>query len=156
MVFLADARESLIEQDLRLLGFILDAGKSLLIGVNKWDGLTADQRERVTKDLDRRLRFVNFAKRINISALHGTGVGHIFTAVIKAHESAMKRFTMLHLNKILQQALSEHQPPLIKGRRIKLRYAHLGGHNPPIVVIHGNQVSSLPAAYKRLMKYVKK
>ena len=151
VVFLVDARESLSEQDLRLLGFVLDAGKSLLIGVNKWDGLTADQRERVTKDLDRRLRFVNFAKRINISALHGTGVGHVFTAVIKAHESAMKRFTTPHLNKILQQAVSEHQPPMVKGRRIKLRYAHLGGHNPPIVVIHGNQVASLPAAYKRFL-----
>ena len=157
VVFVIDARENIAEQDLRLLGLILDAGKALVIAVNKWDGLENDVKERVKSELDRRLSFIDFAKIVFISALHGTGVGDVFDAVNKAYASAMRELPTSFLNRLLSEAIEKHEPPLVRGRRIKLRYAHAGGHNPPCIVIHGNQVDDLPSAYKRyLAKYFRK
>ncbi|CAM2851637.1 ribosome biogenesis GTPase Der [Vibrio rarus] len=157
VLLVIDARENISDQDLSLLGFALNAGRSIVIAVNKWDGLDNDVRERVKKELDRRLGFVDFARIHFISALHGTGVGNLFESVQEAYKSATTRVGTSVLTRIMKMATDDHQPPLVRGRRVKLKYAHAGGYNPPIVVIHGNQVNELPASYKRfLMNYYRR
>ncbi|GAB6261657.1 ribosome biogenesis GTPase Der [Photobacterium sp. CCB-ST2H9] len=157
VLLVIDARENISDQDLSLLGFALNAGRSLVIAVNKWDGLDNEVKERVKSELDRRLGFVDFARIHFISALHGTGVGHLYESVQEAYQSATKRISTSLLTRIMQMAQDDHQPPMIRGRRVKLKYAHAGGYNPPIVVIHGNQVNDLPGSYKRyLMNYYRK
>ncbi|QYJ88810.1 MULTISPECIES: ribosome biogenesis GTPase Der [Shewanella] len=151
VLLVVDAREGIAEQDLGLLGFALNAGRALVIAVNKWDGIDQDVKERVKSELDRRLGFIDFARIHFISALHGTGVGHLFESVEEAYESATRRVSTSMLTRIMQMAQDDHQPPLVNGRRVKLKYAHAGGYNPPIVVIHGNQVKKLPDSYKRFM-----
>lgn len=146
-----DAREGISDQDLSLLGFILNAGRSLVIVVNKWDGLSQDVKDQIKSELDRRLDFIDFARIHFISALHGSGVGNLFDSVQEAYACATKKFSTSMLTRILQMATDEHQPPLASGRRIKLKYAHPGGHNPPIIVIHGNQLDKLADSYKRYL-----
>ena len=122
-----------------------------MIVVNKWDGLDTDVKDRVKSELDRRLDFIDFARVHFISALHGSGVGNLFDSVKEAYECATQKMTTSMLTRILQIAVDEHQPPMIGGRRVKLKYAHPGGYNPPIIVIHGNQVDKLPDSYKRYL-----
>lgn len=153
IVFLLDAQEGVTDQDLHLLGFILECGKALVIAYNKWDGLSMDERDHARSTLDRRLNFISFARIHFISALHGTGVGNIFDSVDEAFASAYKKLSTPQLTKILEDALIQHSPPLVRGRRIKLRYAHAGGHNPPTIIIHGNQLESLPDHYKRYLAH---
>jgi len=157
VMLIIDARENISDQDLSLLGFALNAGRSIVIAVNKWDGLDTDVKEHVKKELDRRLGFVDFARIHFISALHGTGVGHLFESVQEAYKSATTRVGTSVLTRVMKMATDDHQPPLVRGRRVKLKYAHAGGYNPPIVVIHGNQVKELPDSYKRyLMNYYRR
>jgi len=151
VVFVVDAHEELADQDLHLLGYILDAGRALVIAINKWDGLPADKKAWMEKELDRRLGFVRYARIHFISALHGTGVGNLFTSIDEAYRSATRKLSTHKLTEILERAIDAHQPPAVIGRRIKLRYAHAGGSNPPIIVIHGNQTDSLPASYHRYL-----
>ncbi|QYJ85101.1 ribosome biogenesis GTPase Der [Shewanella mesophila] len=151
VLLIVDAREGIAEQDLGLLGFALNAGRALVIAVNKWDGIDQEIKDRVKSELDRRLGFIDFARIHFISALHGTGVGHLFESVQEAYESATRRVSTSMLTRIMQMAQDDHQPPLVNGRRVKLKYAHAGGYNPPIVVVHGNQVKKLPDSYKRFM-----
>ncbi|WP_233140588.1 ribosome biogenesis GTPase Der [Aggregatibacter actinomycetemcomitans] len=151
VVLVIDARENISDQDLSLLGFILNAGRSLVIVVNKWDGLDTEVKNRVKSELDRRLDFIDFARVHFISALHGSGVGNLFDSIKEAYECATQKMTTSMLTRILQIATEEHQPPMISGRRVKLKYAHPGGYNPPIIVIHGNQVDKLPDSYKRYL-----
>lgn len=146
-----DAREGISDQDLSLLGFILNAGRSLVIVVNKWDGLDQEIKDRVKSELDRRLDFIDFARVHFISALHGSGVGNLFDSVREAYACATQKMTTSMLTRILQMATDEHQPPMMSGRRIKLKYAHPGGYNPPIIVVHGNQIERLPDSYKRYL-----
>ncbi|AWX15526.1 ribosome biogenesis GTPase Der [Mergibacter septicus] len=146
-----DAREGISDQDLSLLGFILNAGRSLVIVVNKWDGLTQEIKDNIKSELDRRLDFIDFARVHFISALHGSGVGNLFDSVEEAYACATQKYSTSMLTRILQMATEEHQPPMMGGRRIKLKYAHPGGHNPPIIVIHGNQIDRLPDSYKRYL-----
>ena len=146
-----DAREGISDQDLSLLGFILNAGRSLVIVVNKWDGLDQDIKDRVKSELDRRLDFIDFARVHFISALHGSGVGNLFESVREAYACATQKMTTSLLTRILQMATDEHQPPMVGGRRIKLKYAHPGGYNPPIIVVHGNQMDKLTDSYKRYL-----
>ena len=146
-----DAREGISDQDLSLLGFILNAGRSLVIVVNKWDGLSQDIKDQVKSELDRRLDFIDFARVHFISALHGSGVGNLFDSVKEAYACATQKTSTSMLTRILRMATDEHQPPLVNGRRVKLKYAHPGGYNPPIIVIHGNQVDKLPDSYKRYL-----
>ncbi|REL34591.1 ribosome biogenesis GTPase Der [Thalassotalea euphylliae] len=156
-LLIIDAREGITDQDLSLLGFILEAGRSLVLAVNKWDGIDQEVKDNIHKELDRRLGFIDFARVHFISALHGTGVGHLFESVEEAFVSATKRISTSMVTKILDMAVFDHQPPMHNGRRIKLKYAHAGGYNPPIVVIHGNQTKHLPPSYKRyLMNYYRK
>ncbi|URL06300.1 ribosome biogenesis GTPase Der [Avibacterium sp. 21-595] len=146
-----DAREGISDQDLSLLGFILNAGRSLVIVVNKWDGLDQEVKDRVKSELDRRLDFIDFARVHFISALHGSGVGNLFDSIKEAYACATQKMTTSMLTRILQMATDEHQPPMMSGRRIKLKYAHPGGYNPPIIVVHGNQIDRLPDSYKRYL-----
>jgi len=156
-LLIIDAQEGITDQDLSLLGFILEAGRSLVLAVNKWDGLDEHVKDRIKIELDRRLGFIDFARIHFISALHGTGVGHLYESVEEAFVSATKRISTSMVTKILDMAVFDHQPPMYHGRRIKLKYAHAGGYNPPIVVIHGNQAKKLPVSYKRyLMNYYRK
>lgn len=152
VIFIIDAITGVSEQDLNLLGFVLESGKSIVIAINKWDGLTVSHREEIKRELDRRLQFLDFAKIRFISALHGTGVGDLFNDVKKAYDSAMKAMPTPLLTRLLERAVKQHQPPITHGHRIKLRYAHAGGHNPPIIVIHGNQTKSLPESYIRYLQ----
>ena len=156
-LLIIDAREGITDQDLSLLGFILEAGRSLVLAVNKWDGLDDHVKERIKTELDRRLGFIDFARIHFISALHGTGVGHLYESVEEAFISATKRISTSMVTKVLDMAVYDHQPPMHQGRRIKLKYAHAGGYNPPIIVIHGNLAKKLPSSYKRyLMNYYRK
>jgi len=152
VVLVIDAHEGISDQDAHLLGFVLDEGRALVIAVNKWDGLEASERERVKYELGRKLQFVDFAKLFFISALHGTGVGDLFKPIQKAYASATRHFSTPELSRILETAVNNHQPPLVRGRRIKLRYAHQGGRNPPMIVIHGNQTKDVPDAYRRYLQ----
>ncbi|OCG78350.1 ribosome biogenesis GTPase Der [Gilliamella sp. Nev6-6] len=157
VILVIDAREGISDQDLSLLGFIINSGRSLVIAVNKWDGLSQDIKEQVKSTLDDRLDFIDFARVHFISALHGSGVGNLFDSIQEAYDCATRRVNTALLTKIMQMAQDDHQPPLVRGRRVKLKYAHAGGYNPPIVVIHGNQVEDLPDSYKRyLMNYFRR
>ena len=150
-ILVIDAREHITDQDLSLLSFILDSGRSLVIAVNKWDGLTQEFKDEIKQELDLRLGFVDFARVHFISALHGTGVGNLFDSINEAYESATRRNSSSTLNRVLQAATQEHEPPVSGGRRIKLKYAHAGGYNPPRIIIHGNKVSKMPDSYKRYL-----
>lgn len=153
VVLLIDGSETISDQDLKLLSFVLDAGKALVIAINKWDGLSIEQRDTVRRDLDRRLTFIDFAEMYFISALHGTGVGNLFTAIDKAYDSATRDLKTQIVTQILAAAVETHQPPLVHGHRVKLRYAHVGGHNPPIIVIHGSHVGSIPESYRKYLEH---
>jgi len=152
VVLVMDASEGVVDQDLHLMGSTIDAGRALVIALNKWDGLEDAHKQYVKNELERRLRFVDFANIHFISALHGTGVGNLYKSIEQAYQSATDKFSTNFLTRILEDAVREHQPPMIAGRRIKLRYAHPGGHNPPIIVIHGNQTSEVPAHYVRYLE----
>ena len=151
VVFVVDAKQGVSDQDAHLLGFVLDAGRALVMAVNKWDGMLQEDKTTVKNELQRRLRFVEFAKLHFISALHGTGVGNLFQSIRQAYASATKDLSTPQLTRILEDAVSAHQPPLVRGRRIKLRYAHQGGRNPPVIIIHGNQTEDVPSAYQRYL-----
>ena len=157
VVMVLDARKGIVEQDLHLIDYVIQAGRGLVIALNKWDGMEIDQRAHVKSEIKRRLSFADFAQVHFISALHGTGVGDLYKSVHKAYQSARKDLSTNMLTRVLQAAVSEHAPPTVNNRRIKLRYAHTGGHNPPIVVIHGKQTEKLPDSYRRyLEKYFRK
>lgn len=151
VIYLIDAREGVTDQDTSLLGMVIESGRGLILGLNKWDGMSADERDETRRRLDLKLGFVEFARHFFISALHGTGVGHLFDAVSEVYRASMTAMGTSHLTRLLEQAVAAHQPPLVKGRRVKLKYAHQGGSNPPTVVIHGNQVEAIPESYKRYL-----
>lgn len=154
VILVMDAQEGIVDQDLHLMGHVIDSGRALVVALNKWDNLDNDHKSYVKTELSRRLQFVDFADLHFISALHGTGVGDLYKSVHKAYSSATEKLNTNYLTKILEFAVSQHQPPLINGRRIKLRYAHAGGHNPPIIVIHGNQTAAVPKNYVRYLEKV--
>ena len=156
-LLLLDAQSGEVsDQDATLAGHIIEQGRAVVLVINKWDGLTDDQRDWFRRELERQLPFLDFAEQYFISALHGTGVGDLFAAIQRAHRAAMLEVSTARLTRIIEQATQSHQPPLIRGRRIKLRYAHQGGHNPPLFVIHGNQTDRIPQTYKRyLINYLR-
>lgn len=153
VILVVDAQEGIVDQDLHLLGHVIESGRALVVALNKWDGLESEHKTYLKAELSRRLSFIDFADTHFISALHGTGVGLLYKSIHRAHKSATERFSTNQLTRILEDAQRDHQPPMIRGRRIKLRYAHSGGHNPPIIVIHGNQTDSVPGHY---VKYLEK
>ncbi|WP_028294484.1 ribosome biogenesis GTPase Der [Oceanobacter kriegii] len=150
-ILVLDARTGIVEQDLHMLSFVLNAGRALVIAINKWDGMTQDDKDRVKTEIDRRFDFLTFADMHFISALHGTGVGHLYESVDQAYESAMGKWQTNMLTRIMEDAVASHQPPMVRSRRPKLRYAHQGGSNPPLLVVHGSLVNDLPEDYKRYL-----
>ena len=151
VIAVLDAQEGVTEQDVSLLGLVLERGRALVVVTNKWDGLSPEKRKKVRDDLDRRLPFLDFAERITISALHGTAVGELLPAAERAYKAAIADLSTTELTRELEGAVMEHPPPMVRGRRIRLRYAHQGGRNPPVIVIHGNQTERLPEAYRRYL-----
>lgn len=151
VIAVLDASEGVTEQDVSLMGLAVERGRALVVVANKWDGLDNDQRRQVKNDFDRRLPFLDFAERMTISALHGTAVGDVLPAAVRAYAAATRDMSTTELTRELEDALIAHAPPLVRGRRIKLRYAHQGGRNPPVIVIHGNQTDKLPDAYRRYL-----
>lgn len=150
-IMVLDARNGLVEQDLHLLDYVLTSGRALVLAVNKWDGLESEARERMRADIKRRLGFADYADLHFISALHGTAVGDLYPSLERAFASANSHWSTNRLTTLLQDAVTQHQPPMVNGRRIKLRMAHQGGSNPPIIVVHGNQTERLPEAYRRYL-----
>ncbi len=151
VIYLIDAQEGITDQDAHLLGLVLEAGRALIIGLNKWDGISADQKATIHRQLDVKLSFLEFAEKHPISALHGSGVGKMFDVVQQLYAAAMLDMSTPVLTRILKEATIAHQPPIVNTRRIKLKYAHQGGRNPPVVVIHGVQTDVLPESYKRYL-----
>jgi GTP-binding protein len=154
VVVVLDAHDTVGEQDASVLGLALERGRALLIAVNKWDGIPMEQREEIRGRIALKLDFAPFVPVHYISARHGTGVGELAQAAIRAYEGAMREMRTPELTKTLERAMTQHQPPLVRGRRIKLRYAHQGGRNPPRIVIHGNQTKHVPDAYRRYLANV--
>ena len=154
VILTMDAHEGLVEQDLHLLGQCIDAGRALVIALNKWDGIDPDEREWIRSELRRRLQFIDYADIHFISALHGSGVGKLYGSVHAAHDAATRSLSTPRLNRVLEDAVATHPPPMANGRRIKLRYAHAGGQNPPVVVVHGTQTDALPASYRRYLEKI--
>jgi GTPase len=154
VILLLDAHDGIAEQDASVLGLALERGRALIVAVNKWDGVAPDQREQIHRQLALKLDFVPFAPLHFISARHGSGVGELMQSAVRAYEAAMRTLPTRELTRTLEQALIAHQPPLVHGRRIKLRYAHQGGRNPPRIVIHGNQTASVPVSYTRYLANV--
>lgn len=151
VLLVLDAQQGITDQDAGLAGHVVESGRALVVAINKWDGLSSDERERIKSEMQRRLPFLDFADWRFISALHGSGVGHLLGAVDAAYKAATIDFKTAELTGILEEAVAEHQPPMVNGRRIKLRYAHQGGRNPPIIVVHGNQTKAVPASYQRYL-----
>lgn len=151
VLMMVDARQGIGDQDATLLGLILDSGRALVLAVNKWDRLEQELRGQTRRDLERKLGFLDFADLHFISALHGSGVMDVLASVKQAYRAATRSMSTPELTRILQAALAAHQPPLVGGRNIKLRYAHQGGQNPPRIVIHGNRTEHVPASYQRYL-----
>ena len=151
VILVLDARQGIGEQDATLASHVVESGRSLVIAINKWDGLTKEERDGIREGFQRKLAFLDFAAVHFISALHGSGVGLLLDEVDRAYANAVRHLSTPELTRLLQDLVQEHQPPLVNGRRIKLRYAHQGGRNPPIIVIHGNQTAEVPESYRRYL-----
>jgi len=152
VVVMIDARENLADQDLTLIGYAMDEGRALVIAINKWDDMDQYQRDECRRALDRRLVFVDWAKQVQISALHGSGLRELMRAVVRAHASATKVLVSSDLTKTLEKAYESYQPPLVHGHSPKLRFAHPGGNNPPTIVIHGTRTKHIAPAYQRYLE----
>lgn len=153
-ILVVDAQEGITEQDAHVAAYILDAGRALVVAINKWDGLVEDEREFIKNEIDRKLKFLDFAKFHYISALRKKGLPELLLSVDGAFKAAMAKLATPQLTRVLIDAVAQHQPPVSRGTRPKLRYAHQGGMNPPIVVVHGNHVDGVKDSYKRFLEGV--
>ena len=152
VVLMIDARENLADQDLTLIGHAIEEGRALVVAVNKWDGMDAYQREQCQRTLERKLVFVDWAKQVFISALHGSGLRELMRAVVRAHASATLELSSSDLTRALEKAYEAYQPPLVRGHAPKLRFAHPGGSNPPTIVTHGSRTKHIAPAYRRYLE----
>ena len=152
VVLVVDARDQITEQDAHVADYVLQAGRALVLAVNKWDGLDDHQRLMVKNDMERKLHFLSFAKRHYISALHANGIPGVLKSVDEAYAAAMMKMSTPKLTRALLAALEKQLPP--KGGRFqpKMRYAHQGGSNPPLIVIHGSGLDDVPASYTRYLE----
>ncbi len=151
-VIMIDATEGVTEQDASVLGAVLDAGRALVVAVNKWDGLTQYQREQTDGLLARKLSFVNWAEAVHISAKHGSGLRELFAAIHRAHTSATATFSTADVTRALEIAYTTNPPPAVRGHVAKMRFAHPGGENPPTFVVHGSRLKQLPESYRRYLE----
>jgi GTPase len=154
VVMVVDAQDSIGEQDASVLGLALNRGRALILAVNKWDNIAMEQREEIRRLLTLKINFVPFAPLHFVSARHGTGVGELTHSMIRAYEAAMRQMKTPELTRVMEAAMVQHQPPIVRGRRIRLRYAHQGGRNPPRIVVHGSQAAHVPESYKRYLANV--
>ena len=154
VILVVDAQDAITEQEAHIAAFILETGRALVVAVNKWDGLDQDQRDQIKADILRKLQFLDFAKFHYISALKGSGLNQLLQSVDGAYQSAMAKLPTPKLTRVLLDAIIQHQPPIYRGIRPKLRYAHQGGSNPPIIVIHGNHLDGVKQSYKRFLEGV--
>jgi GTPase len=152
VVLVLDARGEISDQDAHIAGFVLDAGRAVVIAINKWDNLAEEQRETIKRDFTRKLAFLDFADMHYISAKDGSGLTPLFKSVDKAFEAAMAKLSTPKLTRAMMAATTKHQPPLKGLHRPKMRYAHQGGTNPPVVVIHGTNISEMPESYRRYLE----
>ncbi|MEX5747226.1 ribosome biogenesis GTPase Der [Massilia sp. X63] len=152
IILLLDAQQDISEQDAHIAGFILESGRALVVAVNKWDGLQSDQRDQVKMDLDRKLDFLSFAKTHFISALKGTGISQLMKSVDAAYAAATANLSTPRLTRALQEAIEKQEPKRKGSTRPKMRYAHQGGQNPPVIVIHGNALEAVSEPYKRYLE----
>jgi GTP-binding protein len=153
VILLVDGADGISEQDAHLAGHILEAGRALVVGINKWDGVPAERRDDVKREMDRKMGFLAFAQHHFISAKESRGVDQLFTSVDAAYAAAMARLSTPRLTRALQLAVQRQQPPRAGMVRPKLRYAHQGGMNPPLVIIHGSALAHVPAAYRRYLEH---
>jgi len=151
-VVLVDGSEGITDQDTTVLGHVLEAGRGLVVAVNKWDGLSAYEREQNRVQLERKLVFAPWAERITISALHGTGLRELFRAINRAHLSVTKSFGTSEINRALQVAYETNPPPTVRGHAPKMRYGHSGGNTPPTFIVHGSRLKGLPESYRRYLE----
>ncbi|KAA2285971.1 ribosome biogenesis GTPase Der [Arenimonas fontis] len=151
-VVLLDASEGITEQDATVLGHVLEAGRALVLAVNKWDGRTSYEREQVQTMLERKLQFCEWAERVTISAKHGTGLRELFRAIHRAHASATREFGTAEVTRALEIAVQAFPPPNVRGHAPKLRFCHPGGSNPPTFVVHGSRLRTLPDSYRRYLE----
>lgn len=151
-VLMLDAKEGVADQDASIAGYILEAGRALVVAVNKWDALDASAREKLKSELDRKLYFLGFARTHHISALKGTGIGALLRSVDDAYAAATRKLATPRLTRALREAVEQQQPPRRGPIRPKLRYAHQGGQNPPIVVIHGSALDAIQETYRRYLE----
>jgi GTP-binding protein len=151
VVMVVDAQDSIGEQDASVLGLALSRGRALILAVNKWDNIPTEQRDDIRRLLSLKIDFVPFAPMHFVSARHGTGVGDLVASMIRAYEAAMRQLKTPALTKAMEKAMVQHQPPIVRGRRIRLRYAHQGGKNPPRIIVHGSQAAHVPESYKRYL-----
>lgn len=152
-VLVLDAQALVSAQDQTLLGIVGQAGKSLILAVNKWDSLSDKQKANARRQLSGKTRFADYARVHHLSALHGTGVGKLFDSIDAIARSQRQSFKSALLSGLLHEATQANPPPLVRGRRIKLKYAHLGGHDPVRVIIHGNQTQNVPGSYQRYLSH---
>ncbi len=152
VLLLLDATQGVSEQDSHIAGYILESGRAVVIAVNKWDAIDSYQREMLQRSIEQRLAFLKFAPVLQISALKRQGLGPVWKAIVQAHASATCKMSTPTLNRVLQEAVAHQQPPRAGRFRPKLRYAHQGGMNPPVVVVHGNSLDHVPQAYTRYLE----
>lgn len=151
-VVMVDASEGVTDQDVSVLSYALDAGRALVVAVNKWDGLDDYQRSQAQAMLERKLVFVEWAEKVRISALHGSGLRELFAAIHRAHASATREFGTAEVTRAMEVAVQATAPPSVGGHASKLRFAHPAGTNPPTFVIHGNRLRVLPDSYRRYLE----
>ncbi len=152
VVLVVDARDQVTEQDAHLADFVLQAGRALVLAVNKWDGLDEYKRDTTKRDIERKLHFLSFAKHHFISALTGTGVDALLKSVNQAYAAAMTKLPTPQLTRVLEEAIQKQQPPRSGSFRPKMRYAHQGGSNPPLIIIHGTALDKVPDSYTRYLE----
>ena len=152
VLLMIDAQQEVSEQDAHIAGFILETGRALVVAINKWDSVDEDQRERIQREFERKLRFLSFAKVHTISAMRGQGVNAVLRSVNTAHAAAFAKLSTPKLTRALQAAVEQQQPPRKGIYRPKMRYAHQGGQNPPLVIVHGSALDAIPDSYRRYLE----
>ncbi|MBU4612861.1 ribosome biogenesis GTPase Der [Achromobacter sp. GG226] len=152
VVLMLDAHTEISDQDAHIAGFVLETGRALVVAINKWDGLDEEQRERIKREFERKMRFLSFATVLTTSALHNRGIGPLLKAVNTAHAAAFAKLSTPKLTRELHAAVEQQQPPRKGIFRPKMRYAHQGGQNPPLVIIHGSALDAVPDSYRRYLE----
>jgi len=152
VLLMLDAHTEISEQDAHIAGFVLETGRAVVVAINKWDGLDGEAKERIEREFQRKLRFLSFARMHTISALRGQGIKPLLKSINSAHAAAFAKLSTPKLTRELQAAIEQQQPPRKGIFRPKMRYAHQGGQNPPLVVIHGNALDAIPDSYRRYLE----